>query len=53
MLEKYRQAVRGRRQVVFARITYVSHGLRSASVPAIRYYFILFVSKNIVPNIGF
>lgn len=42
MLEKYRQAVRGRRQVVFARITNVSHGPRSASVPAIRYYYFCF-----------
>lgn len=52
MLEKCRQAVRGRRQVVFARITNVSHGPRSSSVPAIRYC-TLFVSTNIVPNIGF
>lgn len=45
MLEKYRQSVRGRRQVVFARITNVSHGPRSASVPATR-YFILFILTN-------
>lgn len=47
MLEKCRQAVRGRLQVVFARITSVSHEPRSASIPAIR-YFIVIVSTNII-----